>query len=178
MAAPPSGRRPDSGSSVLDNIDSYTNPAHRARSRCLSQVGHGLVTGGLSREFVSRVQNLRGKSYRDFTLCVCVCVFQRWTCDAPEASSRCLRESNKCVHVCVCVSASPSPPHERLARGRGDQVGSPPRATGRTHHDGHVANAPQALSMTMHACAARPGIKTRLAQNTRSNHTLKYQIRQ
>ena len=59
MAAPPSGRRPDSGSSVLDSIDSYTNPAHRARSRCLSQVGHGLVTGGLSREFVSRVQNLR-----------------------------------------------------------------------------------------------------------------------
>ncbi len=32
-----------------------------------------------------------------------VCVFQRWTCDAPEASSRCLRGSNRCLWVCVRV---------------------------------------------------------------------------
>ena len=68
------------------------------------------ATGGLSREFVSRVQNLRGKSYRDSTLCECVCV-----CVGHVTRLRhhpgCLRGSNKCV----CVSASPSPPHERLA---------------------------------------------------------------
>ena len=114
---PRSGRRPDSGSSMLDSIDSYTNPAHRARSRCLSQVGHGLVTDGLSREFVSRVLYTTFAEspteillYSCMCVCVCVCVCVCWTCDAPEASSRCLRGSNKCV----CVSASPSPPRERL----------------------------------------------------------------
>ncbi len=74
MAAPPSGRRPDSGSFMLDSIDSYTNPAHRARSRCLSQVGHGLVTGGSVTRVRFKNTKPSGKVLQRFySVCVCVC---------------------------------------------------------------------------------------------------------